>query len=53
MVIKSRRMRLAGNVAHMGEIRNAYKILVGFYKRRVIPLLLDRLASQEGLCYMD
>jgi hypothetical protein len=27
-VIKSRRMRLAGHVPHMGEIRNAYTILV-------------------------
>jgi hypothetical protein len=29
IAIKSRRMRWAGNVAHMGKIRNAYKILVG------------------------
>jgi hypothetical protein len=28
MVIKSRRMRLVGHVTHMGQIRNAYKILV-------------------------
>jgi hypothetical protein len=28
-VITSRRMRLAGHVARMGEKRNAYKILVG------------------------
>jgi hypothetical protein len=27
-VIKSRRMRWAGNVTHMGDVRNAYKILV-------------------------
>jgi hypothetical protein len=27
-IIKSRRMRLAGHVACMGEMRNAYKILV-------------------------
>jgi hypothetical protein len=27
-VIKSRRMRLAGNAAQMGEMRNAYNILV-------------------------
>jgi hypothetical protein len=26
---KSRRMRWAGNVVHMGEMRNAYKILIG------------------------
>jgi hypothetical protein len=29
MVIKSRRMRWAGHVTHRGEIKNAYKILVG------------------------
>jgi hypothetical protein len=28
-MIKSRRMRLAGHVARMGENRNAYRILVG------------------------
>jgi hypothetical protein len=28
-VIKSRKMRWAGHVAHMGEMRNAYKVLVG------------------------
>jgi hypothetical protein len=28
-VIKARRMRLAGNVARMGEVRGAYNILVG------------------------
>jgi hypothetical protein len=28
-VIKSRRMRWAGHVSRMGEMRNAYKILVG------------------------
>jgi hypothetical protein len=28
-LIKSRRMRWAGHVAYMTEIRNAYKILVG------------------------
>jgi hypothetical protein len=27
--IKSRRMRWAGNVARMGEERNAYKVLMG------------------------
>jgi hypothetical protein len=27
--IKSRRMRWAGHVAHMGEMRNGYKDLVG------------------------
>jgi hypothetical protein len=28
-MIKSRKMRLAGHVARMGETRNAYRILVG------------------------
>jgi len=28
-VIKSRRMRWAGNVAHMGETRGVYRALVG------------------------
>jgi hypothetical protein len=28
-VIKARRMRWAGQVAHMGEVRGAYNILVG------------------------
>jgi hypothetical protein len=28
-MIKSRRMRLAGDVAQMGKKRNAYRILVG------------------------
>jgi hypothetical protein len=28
-IIKSRRMRWAGNVARMGEKRNAYRLLVG------------------------
>jgi hypothetical protein len=28
-MIKSRRMRWAGHVAGMGELRNAYRILVG------------------------
>ena len=28
-VIKSRRMKLAGNVVHMGERRGMYRVLVG------------------------
>jgi hypothetical protein len=28
-IIKSRRMRLAGRVARMGEKRNVYRLLVG------------------------
>jgi hypothetical protein len=31
-VIKSRRMRWAGHVARMGEMRNAYDILVGKFE---------------------
>jgi len=33
-VIKSRKIRWAGHVAHMGERRGTYKILVGRYERR-------------------
>jgi hypothetical protein len=29
IIMKSRRMRLAGHVARMGEKRNAYRLLVG------------------------
>jgi hypothetical protein len=28
-MIKSRRMRRAGHVAHIGEMMNAYRVLVG------------------------
>jgi hypothetical protein len=28
-MVKTRRMRLAGHVAHMGEKRNAYRVLLG------------------------
>jgi hypothetical protein len=28
-MIKSRRMRWAGHVAYMGEMKNAYKMLIG------------------------
>jgi hypothetical protein len=33
-MIKSRRMRWADNVARMGEMRNAYRILVGGLERK-------------------
>jgi hypothetical protein len=33
-VIKSMRMIWAGHVAHMGEMRNAYKIVVGKHERK-------------------
>ena len=36
-VIKSRRMRWAGHVAHMGEERGAYRVLVGKLEGK-IPL---------------
>jgi hypothetical protein len=35
-IIKSRRMRLAGNVARIGEKRYAYRILVGKTRRKEI-----------------
>jgi hypothetical protein len=42
-VIKPRRMRYTGHVARMGEIRNAYKILVGKPKgNRVLGTLRRR-----------
>jgi hypothetical protein len=33
-IMKSRRMKLAGNVARMGEKRNAYRLLVVKTERR-------------------
>ena len=33
-VVKSRRMRWAGHVAHMGEERGAYRVLVGKWGNR-------------------
>jgi hypothetical protein len=33
-VIKSRRMKWAGHVARMGDVRNAYNILVGKHEGR-------------------
>jgi hypothetical protein len=36
MMITSRRMKLAEHVAHMGEIRNAYKILIDRLKGRAL-----------------
>jgi hypothetical protein len=33
-VIKSRRMRWAGHVAHMGEGRSVYRVLVGRPERK-------------------
>jgi hypothetical protein len=34
LVIKSMRMRMAVHVARMGEIRNAYKVLIGKSKMK-------------------
>jgi hypothetical protein len=36
-MMKSRRMRWAGNVARMGEKRNAYSILVGQLEVKIPP----------------
>jgi hypothetical protein len=43
MVIRLRRMRWAGHVTLMGEIRNAYNI----FKRIVFLDFIHRLVSQE------
>jgi hypothetical protein len=34
MAIESRRVRCAGNVEHMGDMKNAYKVLVGKPKEK-------------------
>jgi hypothetical protein len=47
-VIKSRRMRWAGHVAHMGEGRNAYWILVGRPEGRR-PLGRPRLRWEDNI----
>jgi hypothetical protein len=48
--IKSRRMRLAGHVARMGEKRNAYRILVGKPEGR---RALGRPRRRMGWCGLD
>ena len=60
-VIKSRRMRRAGHVAHMGEERGVYRILVGKpegkrplrrpRRRRVDDIRMD--LQEVGCGYMD
>jgi hypothetical protein len=51
-LIKSRRIRWAGHVAHMGEMRNVYKILVENLKgdpnvdRKII---LQRTSEKQGV----
>jgi hypothetical protein len=47
-VIKSRRMRWAGHVAHMGERRGAYRILVGRLEGRR-PLERPRRRWEENI----
>jgi hypothetical protein len=37
IVIKARRMRWVGHVAHMGEVRGAYNILVGRPEAQIVP----------------
>jgi hypothetical protein len=50
-MIKSRRMRLVGHVAHMGKITNAYKILVG--KPEGKRLLRRPMCRQQDNIKMD
>jgi hypothetical protein len=47
-VIKARMMRLAGHVARMGEVRGAYKILVGRPEGR-IPLGRHRRRWEDNI----
>jgi hypothetical protein len=47
-MIKSRRMRRAGHVARMGEIRSAYRILVGKPERRR-PLRRPKRISVDNI----
>jgi hypothetical protein len=46
--IKSRRMRWAGNVTHMGEGRKVYKVLVGKLERKR-PLERLRHRWEDGI----
>ena len=58
-VIKSRRMRLAGHVVHMGKERGVYRVLVGKPEgRRPLGRPRRRWADirtdlQVGFVYMD
>ena len=47
-IIKSRRMRLAGHVARMGERRVAYSISVGKHERK-IPLGRPRRRCEDNI----
>jgi hypothetical protein len=62
-IMKPRRMRWAGYVARMGEIRNAYRLLVGKPKgkrplgrprrRWVDNIKMDLLEIDLGRCGLD
>jgi len=47
-VIKSRRMRLAGHIAYIGEMRNAYKILIGRPEGKS-PLVWPRRTWEDNI----
>jgi len=51
-VIKSRRMRWAGHVAHMGEEREVYRVLLGKPRRRWVDKIKVDL-QEVGCGYMD
>jgi hypothetical protein len=46
--IRSRRMRWAGHVAHMGEGRNMYRVLVGKPEGKE-PLVRPRRRWEDGI----
>jgi len=55
-VIKSRRMRWAGHVAHMGEERGVYRVLVGKPEGRPTRRWVDNIRTDlqdVGCGYMD
>jgi hypothetical protein len=51
-MIRSRRKRWVRNVSHMGEIRNAYRILVKKSERKR-TLQRPRLVKCEGIIKME
>jgi hypothetical protein len=49
-MIKSRRMRWEGHVARMGQLRNAYKVLVGKPERKIIlEWILGKLGGKQWI----
>jgi hypothetical protein len=46
-VIKSRRMRWVGHVAHMGKMRNSHRILVGKHEGKR-PVERPRLRGEDN-----